>query len=199
MPIRRGSVNFARFLVQGAVPKDVKRWLQSALRKEAFEPIDVKSEDERTAGFVELEAPERTDFEAGALFHGMHALFAWRVDKLKVSSSQVRTQLSQWAQAFEGKNGRPPGRREKSEQKDAIRRALRGKLEPSTKVHEISVDLTAKELFVWATSRPVVEEVQAVLEDALDVKLLPRVPAAFMDEAKLDQLAPTAALFGEAA
>ncbi|GMU61598.1 MAG: hypothetical protein AMXMBFR34_33610 [Myxococcaceae bacterium] len=199
MPIRRGSVNFARFLVQGSVPKDVKRWLQGALRKKAFEPIDVKGEEERSAGFVELEAPERTDFEAGALFHGMHALFAWRVDKLKVSSGQVRTQLFQWTQAFESKNGRKPGRREKSEQKDTIRRALRGKLEPSTKVHEVSVELTSRELFVWATSRSVVEEVQAVLEDALDVTLLPRVPAAFVDEAKLDALSPTPALFGEVA
>lgn len=197
MPIRRGSVNFARFRVAGAVPKDAKRWLQSALRKKAFEPIDVNGDEERAAGFVELEAPERTDFEAGSLFHGLHALFAWRVDKLKVSSGQVRTQLHQWAQAFEGKNGRPPGRREKSEQKDAIRKVLRGRLEPATKVHEVSLDLAGKDLFVWATSRPVVEEVQAVLEDALDVKLLPRVPAAFMDEKTLDGLAPTATLFGE--
>ncbi|MEW6433040.1 MAG: recombination-associated protein RdgC [Myxococcota bacterium] len=197
MPIRRGGVNFARFRVSGSMPKDAKRWLQNALRKKAFEPIDVKSDEERAVGFVELEAPEQTGFEAGALFHGMHALFAWRVDKLKVSSGQVRTQLSQWAQAFENKNGRPPGRREKAEQKDSIRKALRSRQEPNTKVHEVSLDLAGKDLFVWSTSRPVVEEVQAVLEDALDVKLLPRVPAAFVDEAKLDALSPTPALFGE--
>jgi recombination associated protein RdgC len=197
MPIRRGGVNFARFRVSGSTPKDAKRWLQGALRKKAFEPIDVKGDEERAAGFVELEAPERTDFEAGALFHGMHALFAWRVDKLKVASGQLRTQLAQWAQAFERSNGRPPGRREKSEQKDTLRKALRSRQEPSTRVHEVSLDLAGKDLFVWATSRPVVEEVQAALEDALDVKLLPRVPAAFIDEGKLDALAPTPALFGE--
>jgi recombination associated protein RdgC len=127
----------------------------------------------------------------------MHALFAWRVDKLKVSSGQVRTELFQWAQAFENKNGRPPGRREKSEQKDTIRKALRGKLEPSSKVHEVSFDLAGKELFVWATSRPVVEEVQAAVESALELKLLARVPAAFLDEPTLDGLSPTPELFGE--
>lgn len=179
------------------MPKDTKRWLQNALRKKAFEPIDVKSDEERAVGFVELEAPEQTSFETGTLFLGMHALFAWRVDKLKVSSGQVRTQLSQWAQAFENKNGRPPGRREKAEQKDSIRKSLRSRQEPATKVHEVSFDLAGKDLFVWATSRPVVEEVQAVLEDALGLKLLPRVPAAFVDEAKLDALSPTPALFGE--
>ena len=36
MPIRRGSVNLARFRLDGAVPKDVKRWLQKGLGKAAF-------------------------------------------------------------------------------------------------------------------------------------------------------------------
>lgn len=197
MPIRRGSVNLARFRLDGDVPKDVKRWLQKGLGKAAFEPIDPKSEDERTAGFVELESADRTEFSAGALFHGMHALFAYRVDKLKVPNNALRAGLLQWSQAFEQKNGRAPGRRERAEQKDTLKKALRAKQEPVTKLFEVSVDLTSKDVFVWATSRTVVDEVQASLESNLEVKLVPRVPAAFLAPSQIDALTPTKELFGE--
>lgn len=197
MPIRRGSVNLARFRLEGAVPKDVKRWLQKGLGKAGFEPIDPKSDDERAAGFVELEANDRTEFSAGALFHSTHALFAWRVDKLKVPTNALRAGLLQWSQAFEQKNGRAPGRRERGEQKDVLKKALRAKQTPVTKVFEISVDLTSRDVFVWATGRTVVEEAQAGLESALEVKLVPRVPAAFLAPAALDALTPTKELFGE--
>jgi len=198
MPIRRGSVNLARFRLEGAVPKDVKRWLQKGLGKASFEPIDPKSDDERAAGFVELEANDRTEFSAGALFHGMHALFGWRVDKLKVPTNALRAGLLQWSQAFEQKNGRPAGRRERAEQKDTLKKALRAKQAPVTKVFEISVDLTSRDVFVWATARSVVEESQAVFESTLEVKLVPRVPAAFLAPGVLDALTPTQELFGEA-
>lgn len=197
MPIRRGSVNLARFRMEGAVPKDVKRWLQKGLGKAAFEPIDPKSDDERSAGFVELELTDRTEFSAGALFHGLHALFAWRVDKLKVPTNALRAGLLQWSQAFEQKQGRPAGRREKAEQKDTLKKALRSKQAPVSKVFELSVDLTSRDVFVWATSRNVVEEAQAVLESTLEVKLLPRVPAAFLAPGVLDSLTPSQELFGE--
>jgi recombination associated protein RdgC len=199
MPIRRGSVSFARFRVDGQIPKDVRRWLSTALRSGAFEAIDVKGDEERAAGFVELESPNRSEFAPGDVFYGLHALFAWRVDKLRIPSAQVRAEMLRWGQAFEQKNGRPPGRSEKGEQKDVIRRTLRAKAEPVTKTFEVSFDLPARELFLWATSRTVVEEVQAVLESQLTVKLIPHVPAAFITAAQLDALTPTEALFGKVA
>jgi DNA recombination-dependent growth factor C len=199
MPIRRGTVSFARFRLDGAGPKDARRWLSTALKAGAFEPIDVKGEEERTAGFVELENAARTDFGPGDVFFGTQALFAWRVDRLRIPGPQVRAELLKWAQAFEAKNGRAPGRRERSEQKDVVRRALRSKVDPVTKTFDVSIDLKAKELFVWATSRTVVEEVHAALEARLEVKLIAMVPGAAMTPSQLDALLPTPALFAEVA
>ncbi len=197
MPIRRGSVSFSRFRVQGDTPKDVRRWLTHALRARAFEPIDPKSDEDKKAGFVELEADRATDFSPGAVFFGLHALFAWRVEKLRIPGARVREQLLEWAAKFEQQNGRAPGRREKAEGKEAVRRALRGKTEPAAKVFDVSYELSSQDLFVWAASRGVVEEVQEALEGSLGVKLVPRVPAAFLKAAELDRLEPTPELFGE--
>jgi recombination associated protein RdgC len=199
MPIRRGSVAFARFRLASAPPKDVRRWLGKALAAGAFEPIDVKGDEERAQGFVELEGAERTGFAPGDVFFGTQALFSWRVDRLKVPSAQVRAELLKWAQAFEAKNGRAPGRRERAEQKDVVKKALRSKLDPVTRTFDLSLDLKTKELFVWATSRTVIEEIHAALEERLEEKLVPLVPAAQLDPDALDALAPTPALFLEVA
>ncbi|MCU0699499.1 MAG: recombination-associated protein RdgC [Myxococcaceae bacterium] len=197
MPIRRGALSFARFRLVGDVPKDTRRWLTKALAARAFEGIDPKGDEDRASGFVELEQNDRTDFAAGSVFEGLAALFAWRVERLRIPSQALRGQLSEWAQAFEQKNGRAPGRREKTEQKDVIRRALRSKTEPTVKVFDVSVDLAAKELQVWATARSVVDEVTEALESTLEVRLVPCVPASLLDADVLDRLAPTTELFGD--
>lgn len=198
MPIRRGAVNVARFRLEEDVPKEVKRWLQKGLSKAAFEPINPKGEDERSAGFVELERTDLTEFSSAALFFGEHALWAWRVDKLKVPNNALRAALLQWAQQFEQKNGRAPGRAERAEQKAGLKQMLRAKQEPTTRTFEVSLDLKSRDLFVWATSRTVIDEVQAVLESALETRLVPRVPAAFIAPSLIDTLAPTPELFVEA-
>jgi len=199
MPIRRGSVSFARFRLASTPPKDVRRWLTSALRAGAFQPIDVKGDQERAAGFVELEAPDMTAFTPSTVFTGLAAVFAWRVDRLRLPGAQLRGELQRWSQAFEASEGRPPGRREKAEQKDALRRAWRSRSEPLTRTFDVSLDLTSRELLVWATSAGVVEEVQAALEEHLAVALVRAVPGAGLAAARLDALQPTPALFGQGA
>ena len=49
---------------------------------------------------------------------------------------------------------------------------------------------------MWGTSRGIVEELQIALEEQLEVRLVPRVPAAFVTPDVLDALSPTPELFG---
>ena len=196
MPIRRGSISCSRFLVEGGIPKDVKKWLTHALKKSAFEPIDPKGDEERAAGFVELEDENATDFASGTLFEGEHALFAWRVDKVRIPGAAVRAQLQEYATKYEAKNGRAPSRGQKAEQKELIRRGLRSKTEPVTKVSDVSLQLKSKHVLVWASSVGVVEEVQNALELGLETRLLPRTPQVMLGPDALDALTPTVELFG---
>ena len=196
MPIRRGAISCSRYRVLGAVPKDVRRWVLKALKARAFEAIDPKGDDDRASGFVELEDDRAITFAPGSVFDGGYALFSWRVEKIRIPASAMRGELSAWAQKFEAKNGRAPGRREKGEQKDAIRKTLRAKTEPSVKVLDVSFELKTNEVLVWGTSRGIVEEVQVALEEQLEVRLVPRVPASFVTPDVLDGLAPTPELFG---
>ncbi|MBL8949731.1 MAG: recombination-associated protein RdgC [Myxococcaceae bacterium] len=197
MPIRKGSISCSRFLVEGGVPKDVKKWLTHALKKSAFEPIDPKGDEERAAGFVELEDENATTFGTG-LFEGEHALFAWRVDKIRIPGATVRAELAEFAKKYEAKNGRAPSRGQKTEQKELIRRGLRSKTPAVTKTHDVSLDLRAKQVLVWASSTAIVEEVQNALELGLETKLLPRTPQQMLGPVALEKLSPTPELFGSA-
>jgi recombination associated protein RdgC len=199
MPVLRGSVTFARFRIDaGKLPQDTRRWLARGLARGAFEPLDpARGEDDRAAGFVTLADADSTDFSSGVLERG-RALFAWRVDTLKVKAAAVRAELGRWEAAFQAEHGRPPARGERSTARDQIRHQLRQRAEPATRVSDVSWNLDAAELLVWAASRKAVEEIAAGVEAAFEVKLLPRSVAA---EAALrrvpdDALAPTAELLG---
>lgn len=196
MPIRRGSISCSRFLVEGGIPKDVRKWLTHALKKSAFEPIDPKGDEERAAGFVELEDENATDFASGTVFEGEHALFAWRVDKVRIPGAAVRAQLQEFAQKYEAKNGRPPSRGQKTEQKELIRRRLRSKTAAVTKVSDVSLDMKSKHVLVWASSVGIVDEVQSALELGLQTRLIPRTPQLMLSAAALESLTPSTELFG---
>ena len=200
MPILRGAVTFSRFLVQPdeGAPADLKRSLSRTLKARAFAPIDRRSEEERAAGFVELENHDSSEFPAGALFYGEYALFGYRIDQIKVPGPVLRAEVDKWAAAFQKEKGRPPSRGEKSENRSSVRQLLRNRAVPLTKVHDVSWNLKSQQLQIWAASRKAVEEVLNAIETGFKVKLLPLIPASAAARMGIEEsaLGPTAELIG---
>lgn len=200
MPIQKGSVTFSRYRVEGdpKAPSEIRRWLVKGLKSSAFEPIDRKGDDDRAAGFVELEDADQAEFASSALFYGERALFAWRVDTLKVPASALKTELDKWLAAFEKENGRKPTRGEKTEQKAQLRHTMRSRATPVSKTHDVSWNLKSGELQLWTSSRKIAEEIALALESSLDLKLTPVSPGgkAIARGIPDAQVAPTAALLG---
>ncbi len=198
MPILRGSITFTRFFA-GAKEKsqDLARALPRGLKANAFEPIDKKGDDDRAAGFVELENADAADFTGSSLQYGERALFAYRVDQLKVPASQLRGELEAWQSAFHQENDRKPSRAEKAAAKAGFKQTHRNRAQPSTKVHDIAWNLKSGELQIWSSSRKTVDEIVMALEDACPVKLSSPLQEALargkMDETKLQ---PTPELVG---
>ena len=200
MPILSGNVTFARFRVEPteAFPADVRRWLSRGLRARAFEPIDKRGEEERAAGFVELEDHESTEFSPGRLFHGEYALLAWRIDTLKVRAAAVKAELAQWAASFEKQQGRAPTRGEKTERKSAVRQAMRAQAAPVTKVYDVSWNLEGQQIQLWAASRKVVDEMVLAMESSFRLRLHAQVPSVMARRQGISDgaLGPTPELLG---
>lgn len=198
MPILRGAVTFARYRVEFKedAPKDLRKHFLSALQGHLFEPIDRKSDEDKSEGFVEVENNDSTEFPSSALFYGHRALFAWRIDTLKVSSSQLKEELDRWLQTFEAENARKPSRAEKAERKAAIRQMLRSRAEPITRVHDIAWNLETERLQIWSASRKIIDEIAGTLESAFGVTMILAAPGAVATAEGLaeDALLPTPAL-----
>ena len=198
MALLSGSATFSRFTVEPPAG-DPRKWLTRGLAKGKFEPLDLqRSEDDRSAGFVEREETDSTRFSVGAVTLGEWALFAWRVDAVAVRASAVKAELAKWEGAFVSKNRRPPARAERASARETIRRELRLRTPVATRTFDVSWNLETHELLAWVASRKVVEEIAAALETSFDAKLTPGSPAALAARAGavLEKLGPTAELVG---
>jgi recombination associated protein RdgC len=178
MPILKGAVTLARFRVEpdASTPKDWKKQFGRALSARAFSPLDPSGPDERAQGFVELADHDLADFGPGSVHEGEHALFAYRVDEVRIPSAAVKAELEKWAKQFQKENDRHPGKREKADQKAQIRQALRARFPVSTKVWDVSWHVEGGELGVWASTRKAVDEVQEAIEKVFKLKLVPVLP-----------------------
>ncbi|NMO15067.1 recombination-associated protein RdgC [Pyxidicoccus fallax] len=200
MPVLRGAVTFSRFRVEPAkeAPSDIKRWLTRGLKSHAFEPIDRRSEEERAVGFVELENADSSEFPTSRLFYGEYALFAFRIDTIKVPAAAMKAEMTKWASAFEKENDRPPSRAEKNTFKAEVRQMLRNRATPRTALLDVSWNLKSNEMQIWATSRKVVDEICIALENALSLKFTGLTPSDVARTTGIDEksLGPTAELIG---
>jgi recombination associated protein RdgC len=198
MPILKGAATFSRYRVEvdSKSEKQGKKELAKALKLRAFEPLDPKGEDERSSGFVELENKNGTSFSAGALYEGEYALFAYRIDEVRVPAAAIRAEMDSWEQRFVAEHERPPVKKEKSEAKEELRFTLKTRYPVSSKTFEVSWHVEEGHAQIWAGSRKAVDEVQAAVEEALGVKLVPVAPLTIAGELGISEkaLTPTAAL-----
>lgn len=197
MPILKGTATFSRYRVEHE-GKDAKRALKDlakALQLRAFQPLERDGKDERSQGFVELEHKDQTEFSTGALYEGDFALFTYRVDEVRVPSAALRASLEAWAQAFEVENKRAPGRKEKSDAKEELKHTLKSRYPVTTKTFDVSWNVETEHAQIWAGSRKAVDEVQAAVEQAFSVKLIPVAPVTIAPQLGIPEkaLAPTPA------
>lgn len=198
MSLQSGSATFSRFTVEPPAG-DPRKWLGRGLARGRFEPLDLqRSEDDRSAGFVEREETDSTRFAVGAVALGEWAVFAWRVDSVAVRSASVKAELSKWEGAFVAKHHRPPARTERAAARETIRRELRLRTPVATRTFDVSWNLQTHELLAWVAARKVVDEIAAAIESAFEAKLTPGSPAALAARAGSapEQLAPTPELVG---
>jgi recombination associated protein RdgC len=198
MPILRGATTFSRYRVETEKSKSPawKRTIPAALRARAFEPLKPEIPEERSAGFVELNDHDETQFTPASLFELEYALFCLRVDEVRIPAAVVKDQLERWSRAFQTENHRPPVRKEKNDAKQEIRSRLRTRFPFVSRTYDVSWNLDSGQLQIWAGSRKAVDEVEAAIEQAFKVKLVPLVPVAVAAALGISEksLAPTPAL-----
>ena len=200
MPILGGSVSFLRYRVLESPERGPgHRSLAVGLKKLCFQPLDREGEEESSSGFVELYDEDSVQFAPGSFIFAEDLIVRWRVDSIKIPAQLVKRQIDTWIPGFESRRGRPPSKKEKNEQKELIIRKLRKQAFILTKTYDVRWRLQADEVHVWATSRRVLDEILASLEEAFELVMYPLAPGGLWADfgVELDGLKPTPELFGE--
>lgn len=200
MPVLRGSVTFRRFTAEalGERAKDVRRWAQRSLKRRAFEPVDRAGEEDRAAGWVEVEHVDGVEFGAADVIFGEQLLITYRVDRLRVPANVLRAELESWSRAYQDEHGFPPKRSEKKKQKELITKKLRNRVFPSTRTYDVSWNLQTDEVAIWTAGAKLVEEIQLFFEETFEARLHPMTPGVLAEKLEVSSatLAPTPELIG---
>lgn len=198
MPILRGAVTYARHFAERTKKKPKGRGLASALAAAAFEPLDASGEQDRAAGWVELEDNDSTALTPSRFLYGSHLLATWRVDARRVPSAAVNRELDEWCRTFEEKVGHPPKRADKAAAKEQVLKRLRKRAFIVTRTFDVSWNLDTDEVQIWASSRKIIDEILIAIEEGFGVTLMPTSPGARAqaDGLDTDGLKPTPELFG---
>lgn len=178
----------------------LKKSLAEGLKREAFKPLDRTSEDDRVTGWVELHDPRATEFPSMSFLFGSELLVSYRVDSLRIPTAQVKSELEAWSRIFLEEKGRPPKKGEKNDQKALIIKKLRKTAFITTKTFDVSWNLDTGRLYIWASSRKLIEEMVEIFEASFAVRLVGRGPgpmAEANEEISVDDLRPTTELFGQ--
>jgi recombination associated protein RdgC len=202
MPVLRGALTFARFHAEpiGERPKDQKRWLARGLRDRAFKPLDRSSEEDRSAGWVELEQNDSTELAPSSFLYGEYVLVSYRIDKLRVPASALKAELEAWAREYTKAKGRPPKKPERAEHREMVHKKLRARALPQSRVFDVSWSQKSDQIQIWASARSVVEEIKECLESVFELELTAQTPSAFAAAyaPKQGAIEPTADLIARA-
>lgn len=200
MPVLKGAVTFARYRVQRSkdAPKDLKRSLSHALRRNAFEALDPTGDEDRAAGWVELENHDSTELAPSHFLYGDYLMVSWRVDTLRVPSNRVNAELDRWVRIHEAEKGEAPTRASKKAQKELILKKLRRQAFPVTRTYDLTWNLDKDLIYVWSSARKIIDEIAIALEDGFGLRLLAQSPGALADQAEVaaEDIEPTPELFG---
>jgi recombination associated protein RdgC len=206
MPLLKGAATFTRYRVEPEAkssegkahkaqkgPYKPKTDLAKLLGLRAFVPLEPGGEEERAQGFCEFGRKDGLEFPASALYEGEWALFSYRIDEVRIPAAQVKAELEAWEQQFEVAEQRKPSRKEKLDRKGEIRHTLKSKYPITTKLHDVSWNLEAGYLQVWAGARKAIDEVSAAVEQLLGAKLVAVAPVTVAHELGIEEgsLTPT--------
>lgn len=137
-----GSLSYARFFVDGPLPRGFLDETHAKIVRHAMRPLHPDEPDAERSGWcvmgdpLELSMPRERVYLDGFVNLGM------RTDRWAIPGPLLRTKVREAEAAYLAKKGRERlGRRERAEVKEVVVRELRKKLVPTTKSIDLSWSL----------------------------------------------------------
>lgn len=139
MSALRGSLTYARFFVEGALPEDFRERFMRAIRLRAMKPLEADDEDLERSGWCVMGDAYALDLTYDAVFANEYLNLGMRTDRWVLPGPVLRSRVREAERAYLEKKGRERlTRREKTELKELVQRKMRREMSPAVKAVDVS-------------------------------------------------------------
>jgi DNA recombination-dependent growth factor C len=154
-----GSGSFTRYWVEGPVPEDYLEVFPVRISRFAFRGIDPASEQERSAGWVNILDMFDSRFRAREFVKEPCIAMGWRVDVRKVPSHALKQQCRETEERVRESEGLEfLSRKRRQEIKEAVKAELTKRSIPRTKTYDMIWNLRTSALLFGSVSGKVGDE-----------------------------------------
>ena len=160
MGLFRGALAIRRYRIvdppSSKNKADLRRKLEKGAVAHHFVAVDPKGESDRAMGWVAIDDLDVTELGDERIFGGAgqsEVRIALRIDRLVAPPIEVKRQLAHKTAVLESSRGKPISRTEKKNLKLQIERALRSKVFPQTRIHDLVWDLDAGTVLFWGQTK----------------------------------------------
>lgn len=190
MPALRGSLTYARFYVEGAVPASFHASYLKSIRAKAMRPLDPQEPEPERSGFCRLGEPFETELTHEDVFYDDYLVLGVRTDRWAIPKPLLRAKLREAEAALLTQKGRERlTKKEKSELKEAVARKLRKGSAPATRAFDLIWSLDEKLVRFFSHSPKTIANMTELFQKAFSLRLIPESPHTLATRLGLDKQA----------
>jgi hypothetical protein len=139
MPALKGSLSYARYFIEGELPKDFRERYMRAIRLRSMKPLEVDDDATERSGWCALGEPFEIDLHYDSVFYNNYINLGFRTDRWVIPGPLLRTRVREAEAAYLAKKGREKlSKHERTEIKELVSRKLRKQFVPTTRAVDLS-------------------------------------------------------------
>ena len=142
MPALSGSMSYARFFVQEALPEDFRERYLSALALRTMRPLEAEEDVDERSGWCVLGDPYALELTHDQVFYNNFINLGFRTDRWSIPAQAIKTKLQEVEAAYLAQKGRERlAKAEREELKQVVVRKLRKQYPPTVRAIDLSWSL----------------------------------------------------------
>jgi recombination associated protein RdgC len=171
MGVRKGSVSYSLFHVEGDLPPDAPSFLLERAREFALQELTPDSEQDQHIGWCALDDLLTLDFTPDHLFRGEYVCLGMRIDRWSLPGALLKARIARAEDAHRQHVGRL---RLSRHERDQIRTqeilSLKKLLIPTAASIDVVWSLPRREVRLWTQSPTRVEAFQQLFESTFQLR-----------------------------
>lgn len=188
MPALKGSLTYARFFVEGALPDDFRERFMRSVRLRAMRPLEPDDEELERSGWTKVGEPFVVDLGYEDVFFNEYVVLGFRTDRWVIPGPVLRTRVREAEAAYLEKKGRERlSRKEKDEIKQLVSRKLRRSMTPRSTMVDLSWSIGEGIVRFFSHSQKTGASMMELFKKTFGLGLVPESPYTLAARVGLDR------------